>query len=128
MSIFFLLYTDVQTIFEAILSSYKAILDDLDPKALRQFFLDRKAIRAKDYDNLCKPVRRRHRASQLMRYITRNHFKATDYNNSLVICFLDALKICGYDSLVKLITSKAGTYGLTLDCFEIGQKRNRTNF
>ncbi|XP_060552892.1 uncharacterized protein LOC132714134 isoform X3 [Ruditapes philippinarum] len=88
---------------EAIVINYKRIIDEIEPRAFRQMFVERREIKAKDYDAIMKLQSRRHRAVCLMGNILKR-------NGSTWKCFVDSLEVMGYKHLVKLINSTAGSY------------------
>jgi hypothetical protein len=86
---------------EALVINYKRIIDEIEPRAFRQMFVERREIKAKDYDAIIKLQSRRQRAVCLMRNILKR-------NGSTWKCFVDTLEVTGYKHLVKLINNTAG--------------------
>lgn len=98
--------------YEAVVSSYKNLLDQLEPNALRSMFVERRAIPSKEFTKICKSERRRSRASAFLRYITRR--TSPEKRRSLILCFIDALMATGHEQIVQMISSRAGRVFLCL--------------
>lgn len=86
---------------EALVINYKRLIEEIEPRSFRQMFVDRREIKAKEYDAIFKLTSRRERAICLMRNILKR-------SGSTLKCFVDALEITGYKHLVQLINSRAG--------------------
>lgn len=102
-------FLEATNLLEAVLSMYGTLRDEIDPKDFRQVFVERKEIKAKDFDNMCKSPRRRDRAVQFMQHLTKLLRTVSRDTISLLRCFLDALVYCGYNHLANSILSEAGT-------------------
>ncbi|XP_053395373.1 uncharacterized protein LOC123523932 [Mercenaria mercenaria] len=88
---------------EALVANYKRIVDEIEPRVFRQMFVERREIKAKDFDVIYKMATRRQRAIWLMRNILKR-------NGSTWKCFMDTLEVSGYRHLVKMINNDIDSY------------------
>lgn len=90
---------------EALVNNYKHLVNEIEPRTIRQMFVERREIKAKEFDLICRMATRRQRAIRLMKIILNE-------KSSVWKCFLDALELAGCKNLVTLIRNEMGTFNI----------------
>ncbi|XP_053395376.1 uncharacterized protein LOC128555805 isoform X2 [Mercenaria mercenaria] len=96
-------YQDAASVKEALIESYKHIVDEIEPRCLRGIFVERDVYSGKEFDNICGCTSRRARAVSLLQDIIKGPVSRAN-------CFMNALDAVGYVSLVRIIRKQIETY------------------
>lgn len=88
---------------EAVIVNHSSIVDEIEPRVLRQTFVDRKMIKAREFDTICKLPSRRMRANRLLLHVL-------EQDSDALFCLIDSMQVAGYRNLVNMIKAEMGMF------------------